>query len=56
MLEASRPADLVAVAALAQRSEIFTYLRERGASKVDPERVRQLVRRSRGAAAAAARR
>jgi len=54
MLEASRPSDLVAVAALSQRSELFAYLRERGASRVGPKRVRQLVRQSRGKARAAA--
>ena len=47
MLSSSRPRDVVAVTALAQRPEIFAYLRKRGAARVGPERVRELVRRAR---------
>jgi cyanophycin synthetase len=46
MLRASRPADVVAVAALVQRQEIFRHLRKAGAVRVGPRRVRQLVRRA----------
>ncbi len=48
MLRSSRRGDVVAVAALVQRNEIFAYLRRRGAIRVGPKRVRQLVRRARG--------
>lgn len=47
MLGASRPGDVVAVAALSQRSEIFAFLSERRARQAGPARVRQLVRRAR---------
>ena len=46
MLEASRPGDLVAVAALDQRDQVFELMRERRATRVGPDRVRELVRRS----------
>jgi len=49
MLGASRPGDVVAVAALSQRFEIFEFLSERRARQAGPARVRQLVRRARGA-------
>jgi cyanophycin synthetase len=45
-LAASRPGDVVAVTALIQRTEMFELLEERGASKVVPKRVRQLVRQA----------
>jgi cyanophycin synthetase len=47
MLDASSPGDVVAITALIQREEIFPYLEQRGATRVGPSRVRQLVRRSR---------
>jgi len=46
MLEASHPGDLVAVAALDQRDQVFELMRERRATRVGPDRVRELVRRS----------
>ncbi len=46
MLRSSKPGDVVAVAALVQRLEIFGHLRKAGASRVGPRRVRQLVRRA----------
>jgi cyanophycin synthetase len=49
MLEASKPGDVVALTALIQRDEVFTYLEGRGATRVGPKRVRQLVRRARSA-------
>ena len=49
MLERSRRNDVVAVTALVQRAELFPLLRERGATRVDPARLRQLVRRARAA-------
>lgn len=48
MLGRCRRDDVVAVTALVQRTELFELLRERGATRVDPERLRQIVRRSRG--------
>jgi cyanophycin synthetase len=42
-LDASAPGDVVAVTALIQRQEIFALMEERGATRVGPERVRQLV-------------
>jgi cyanophycin synthetase len=48
MLEASRPGDVIALAALSQRSEIFAFLSEKGARQAGAARVRQLVRRARG--------
>jgi cyanophycin synthetase len=47
MLRESRPDDVVAIAALSQRSEIFAFLAESNARRVGPGRVRQLVRRAR---------
>jgi cyanophycin synthetase len=47
MLEASRPGDVLAVTALAQRSEVFALLQERGAERMTPAKVRALVRRVR---------
>jgi hypothetical protein len=47
MLETSRPGDVVTVTPLIQRKEIFAFLQERGATRVGPARVRQLVRRAR---------
>ena len=40
---------MVAVTALIQRTEMFALLQERGASRVDPKRVRQLVRQAKRA-------
>jgi cyanophycin synthetase len=48
MLESSRPGDVLAITALKQRAEIFAFMQERGAARVGPKRVRQLVRRARG--------
>ncbi|HYM51286.1 MAG TPA: Mur ligase family protein [Candidatus Limnocylindrales bacterium] len=47
MLAASRPDDVVAIAALGQRPEIFALLRQRNAQPIGPDRVRELVRRAR---------
>jgi len=47
MLDRSREGDVLAITALAQRSELFEMLRERGARRVGPARCRQLVRRAR---------
>jgi cyanophycin synthetase len=43
MLESSKPNDVVAVTALGQRPEIFQMMQERGASRVGPDRCRELV-------------
>jgi cyanophycin synthetase len=50
MLGESKPDDVVAIAALSQRFEIFDFLSKRGARRVTPGRVRQLVRRARSGA------
>ncbi len=47
MLRRSKRGDVVAITALVQRAEIFPYLRKRGARRLGPARVRQLVRRAR---------
>ena len=47
MLSQSARDDVVAVAALGQRSEVLALLRDRGATSVGPEQVRELVRRAR---------
>jgi cyanophycin synthetase len=47
MLTASGPTDVLAITALAQRPEVFRYLRDRGGASVAPERIRELVRRAR---------
>jgi cyanophycin synthetase len=47
MLEASRAGDVVAITALVQRKDVFPFLERRGASRVGPKRVRELVRRAR---------
>jgi cyanophycin synthetase len=49
LLDTSKPGDVVAITALVQRSQIFALLEERGAERVGPRRVRQLVRRARSA-------
>jgi cyanophycin synthetase len=49
MLRRSKPKDVVAVTALAQRSEIFAFLQSKKARRIGPARVRQLVRRARAA-------
>ncbi|MDP9342664.1 MAG: Mur ligase family protein [Actinomycetota bacterium] len=49
MLASSKRADVVVVTALGQRPEIFKLLEGRGAKRVGPSRVRQLVRRARSA-------
>jgi cyanophycin synthetase len=50
MLRRSEPGDVLAITALAQRPEIFAYLRRSGARRIGPGRCRQLVRRARAAA------
>jgi cyanophycin synthetase len=47
MLSVSKRGDVVVVTALAQRTEIFKLLDDRGAKRVGPARVRQLARRAR---------
>jgi cyanophycin synthetase len=47
MLEQSGPNDVVAITGLGQRPELFALLEGRGATRVGPTRVRQLVRRAR---------
>jgi cyanophycin synthetase len=49
MLSQARPGDVVAITALGQRPEIFEMLERAGATQPSPARVRQLVRRARGA-------
>jgi cyanophycin synthetase len=49
MLEKSSPGDVVSVAALSQRPEIFALLEERGGGRAHPERVRELARAARAA-------
>jgi cyanophycin synthetase len=44
MLGRSRPGDVVALTALGQRPEIFTFMEREGATRVGAKRVRQLVR------------
>ncbi|MGH2557264.1 MAG: glutamate ligase domain-containing protein, partial [Actinomycetota bacterium] len=48
MLQTSRRGDVVAITALAQRPEIFAFMKEHGGTRIGPKRVRQLVRRSKG--------
>jgi cyanophycin synthetase len=48
MLTTSAPNDVIAITALAQRPEVFQYLRDRGGVVVSPPRIRELVLRSRG--------
>jgi cyanophycin synthetase len=43
MLDRSRRGDVVAVTALGMRSEIFAWLRERGAERLGPGRVKRLM-------------
>ncbi|MEA2668479.1 MAG: cyanophycin synthetase [Chloroflexota bacterium] len=47
MLEESAPTEVVAITALAQRTEIFEFLRSRGGATVGPARLRELVQRAR---------
>jgi hypothetical protein len=47
MLRRSKPRDVVAVTALAQRTEVFAFLVARRARRIGPGRVKQLVRRAR---------
>jgi cyanophycin synthetase len=47
MFERSKPGDVVAVTALIQRREIFELMDERGAERISPKRVRELVRKAR---------
>jgi cyanophycin synthetase len=48
MLRRTRPGDVVAITALAQRPEVFDYLKRKGARRIGPGRCRQLARRARG--------
>jgi cyanophycin synthetase len=48
MLESSDPGDVVAITALAQRPEVFEHLEAEGATRVGPDRCRELARRARG--------
>ncbi|MEP7059869.1 MAG: cyanophycin synthetase, partial [Actinomycetota bacterium] len=45
MLDSSRPRDVVAVTALAKRTEIFAWLGSVGATRMKPATIRRLVRR-----------
>jgi cyanophycin synthetase len=47
MFGESAPNDVIAITALAQRPEVFQYLRDRGGAPVGPPRVRELVQRGR---------
>jgi cyanophycin synthetase len=47
MLEKSKHGDVIAVTALIQRAEIFALMQERGATRIGPARVRELVRQAR---------
>ena len=47
MLSSAKGGDVVALTALGQRPEIFADLEARGAARVRPHRLRQLVRRAR---------
>src|SRR5438477_173096 len=47
MLREAEAGDVVAITALSQRPEIFSYLRECGGVSADPQLVRSLVRRAR---------
>jgi hypothetical protein len=49
MVEKSSPGDVIAVAALSQRPEIFAFLEERGGRRAGPDRVRELARAARAA-------
>jgi cyanophycin synthetase len=49
MVERSSPGDVIAVAALSQRPEIFAFLEERGGQRAGPDRVRELARAARAA-------
>jgi len=47
MLAESADRDVLAITALAQRPEIFAYMKEHGAASLGPDRVKALVKRSR---------
>ncbi|MEO6798072.1 MAG: Mur ligase family protein, partial [Candidatus Dormibacter sp.] len=47
MLAESSDRDVLAITALAQRPEIFAYMKEHGAASLGPDRVKALVKRSR---------
>ena len=47
MLRESDVNDVIAITALGQRPEIFSYLRDRGGVSAGPQRIRSLVRRAR---------
>jgi cyanophycin synthetase len=49
MLDSSKPGDVVAITALAQRPEIFRLMDDRGGRRVGPARCRQLARGARDA-------
>lgn len=54
MVESSRAGDVVAITALAQRPEVFAFVREHGGTRIGPNRVRQLVKRARASRIVAA--
>jgi cyanophycin synthetase len=47
MYARSKPLDVIGVTALGQRPEIFAWMHDRGAARVGPKRVRELVRKAR---------
>jgi hypothetical protein len=47
MLKRSEAGDVVAIAALGQRPEIFAFMSSSDGRSVGPERIRELVRRAR---------
>jgi hypothetical protein len=47
MIAEASERDVLAITALAQRPEIFAYMKEHGAVSLGPDRVKALVRRSR---------
>ena len=47
MVRESEANDVIAITALSQRPEIFSYLRDRGGVSAGPQRIRSLVRRAR---------
>jgi cyanophycin synthetase len=49
MLRRAGRGDVLAITALAQRPEVFRYLKQRGARRIGPARCRQLARRAQAA-------